>query len=118
MAQIITLPLTIKFTRAFEELPLYSEKTKSGECFFAGLVDGALEVTFDASGDWHISDIHIQVENYRRGAANEARTVRIDADENPSLYWHLLDTLTDKYAATILAWCHEEAAEYGLRIAA
>jgi hypothetical protein len=118
MAQIITLPLTIKFTRAFEELPLYSEKTKSGECFFAGLVDGSLEISFDASGDWHVSDIHIKVENYRRGAANEARTVRIDADESPSLYWHLLDTLTDKYAATIAEWIAEEAAERDLQIAA
>lgn len=118
MAQIITLPRTITFTRQFEELPLYSEKTRSGEVFAAGLVDGSIDVSFDPSGDWHISDIHIKVENYRMGKDNLAKTVRIDADENPSLFWHLLDTLTDKYAATIEEWIAFEAAEYGLQIAA
>ncbi len=118
MAQVITLPRTITFTRQFEELPLYSERTKSGETFFAGLVDGSLEVSFDSTGDWHISDIRIRVQNYRMGDAALAKTVRIDADENPSLYWHLLDTLTDKYADTIREWIVLEAEEYGLRIAA
>ncbi len=118
MGQVITLPRTITFTREFEELPLYSERTRSGETFFAGLVDGSLEVSFDSTGDWHISDIHIKVENYRTGKANVAKTVRIDADENPSLYWHLLDTLADKYAATIEEWIAHEAEDHGVRIAA
>ncbi len=118
MGQVVTLPRTIKFTREFEELPIYSERTRSGETFFAGLVDGSVEVSFDHTGDWHISDIHIKVENYRMGDANVAKTVRIDGDENPSLYWHLLDTLTDKYAATIEEWMHQEAAERDLQIAA
>jgi len=118
MAQVITLPRTITFTREFEELPLYSERTRSGECFFAGLVDGSIEVSFDASGDWSISDIHLKVQNYKMGDAGRAKTVRIEADENPSLYWHLLDTLTDKYADTIQEWIAMEAEGCGLRIAA
>ncbi len=117
MAQIITLPRTITFTRQFEELPLYSERS-AGVLFCAGLVDGSMEVSFDSTGDWWISDIHINVENYYPGNANLAKTVRIDADGNPSLYWHLLDTLTDKYAATIEEWIAHEAEECGVRIAA
>ncbi len=118
MAQVITLPRTITFTRQFEELPLYSERTKSGETFFAGLVDGSLEVSFDSTGDWTISDIHIKVDNYRMGDAGVAKMVRVDADENSALYWLLLDILTDKYADTIREWIVMEAEEYGLRIAA
>jgi hypothetical protein len=118
MGQVLTIPRTITFTRQFEELPLYSEKTRSGETFFAGLVDGALEISFDSTGDWHVSDIHLRVQNHRTGDAAAAKVVRIDADENPSLYWHLLDTLTDKYTDTIQEWIAMEAEEYGLRIAA
>ena len=109
MAQIIPLPRTITFTREFEELPLYSERTRTGECFFAGLVDGSLEISFDSSGDWHISDIHLRAQNYKMGDGACAKTVRIDADENPSLYWHLLDTIADKYADTIQEWIAMEA---------
>jgi hypothetical protein len=118
MGQVVTLPRTITFTRDFEELPLYSERTRSGECFFAGLVDGSIEISFDASGDWHVTDIHLRVQNYRMGDAAVAKMVRIDADDSPSLFWHLLDTLTDKYADTIQEWITMEAEEYGLRIAA
>lgn len=108
MGQVVTLPRTISFARQFEELPLYSEKTASGELLCAGLVDGSLEVSFDSSGDWHISDIHLKVENYRSGEANVVRIVRIDGDKCPSLYWHILDVLTDKYAGTIQEWIREE----------
>lgn len=119
MAQIITLPRTISFTRQFEEMALFSEKSANGDLFYAGLVDGSVEISFDSTGDYWITDIHLKVDNGRRvkdGGA--AKVVRISADEQPSLYWHLLDTFTDKFHDTILEWCHAEAADRDLRIAA
>lgn len=104
MAQIITLPRTMSLTRQFEELSLFTEKTASGDLFCAGLLDGSVEISYDQEGDWHIADIHIEVENYKRGPANRSKTVRIDADNQPALYWLLLDVLTDTYANSIAEW--------------
>jgi hypothetical protein len=119
MAQIITLPRTISFRREFEELPLFSEKDANGDLFYAGLVDGSVEISFDSTGDWHVSDIKIRVDNLRRVKdGGVARVITVDADENPALYWLLLDVLTDKYADTIDEWVAFEAEEHGLRIAA
>jgi|ERR1017187_4365211 hypothetical protein len=118
MGQVVSFPRTISFTRQFEDLPLYSEKTRSGELFYAGLVDGILEISFDHTGDWFVSDIKVKVENGRFGRENVATFVQVDADENPSFYWHILDTLTDKYASTIEEWIAFEAEDHGLRIAA
>ena len=92
MAQVITLPRTITFTREFEELPLYSERTRSGETFFAGLVDGSLEVSFDSTGDWHISDIHIRVQNYQMG---DAALAKISASAGPALAAAATGVVTD-----------------------
>lgn len=111
MAQIITLPRTMSLVRQFEELSLFTEKTRSGDLFCAGLLDGTVEISFDWHGDWWVSDIHIEVENYRPGKDNLAKMVRIDADNQPALYWLLLDVLTDKYAATIEEWIAMELAE-------
>ncbi len=118
MGQVHTFPRTISFTRQFEELPLFVEKTEAGDVFCAGLVDGNLEISFDQDGEWTITDIHINVHDYKTGYANRAKTVRVDADENAALYWLLLDVLTDKYADTIREWIALEAEECGLRIAA
>lgn len=111
MAQIITLPRTMSLTRQFEELSLCTEKTASGDLFCAGLLDGTVEISFDSSGDWWVSDIHIEVENYKRGPANRSKTVRIDADNQPALYWLLLDVLTDTYASSIAEWIAFEMSE-------
>jgi hypothetical protein len=118
MGQVVSFPRTISFTRQFEELALYSEKTRSGDLFFAGLLDGSIEVTFDHTGAWDITDIHIKVDNGRWGMRAEVKVVQVDADENPALYWLLLDVLTDKYASTIDEWVQIEADDRGLRIAA
>jgi hypothetical protein len=111
MAQIITLPRTMSLTRQFEELALFTEKTASGDLFCAGLLDGTVEISFDADGDWWVSDIHIEVENYKRGPANRSKTVRIDADNNPALYWLLLGVLTDTYANSVAEWIAFEMPE-------
>lgn len=119
MAQIITLPRSISFTRQFEELPLYSEKAANGDLFYAGLVDGNVEISFDGSGDYWISDINLKVDNGRRVKdGGTTKLVNINGDENPSLFWHILDVFTDKYHEIILEWIYEEMAERGLRIAA
>jgi hypothetical protein len=110
--KLITFPRQNSFIREFEELPLYSEKAANGDVFFAGLVDGVVEISYASDGAWHISNITIKVDNGRRvrdGGVTKA--VHIDADENPSLYWHLLDVLTDKYATTISEWVAFEMAE-------
>ena len=118
MAQVVTFPRTISFTRTFEELPLFAEKTKAGEVFFAGLLDGTLEVSFEPSGEWTITDIHIKVENGRYGKQAEAKIVPVNGDDNPALYWLMLDVLTDKLGATIDEWVYWEAQERGIRLAA
>jgi hypothetical protein len=118
MGQVVSFPRTISFTRQFEELALFSEYTRSGDLFYAGLIDGIIEISFDHTGDWSISDIHIKAENGRWGMRAEAKVVRVDADENAALYLLLLDVLTDKYAGTIEEWVQIEAEDRGLRIAA
>lgn len=110
--QLITFPRQCSLTREFEELPLYSEKAANGDIFFAGLVDGIVEISYSPDGAWHVSDIKIKADNGRRVKdGGVTKLVTIDADEQPSLFWHLLDVLTDKYAATIDEWVNFELAE-------
>ena len=111
MAQIYVLPRTMTLTRQFEELALFTEKAPNGDIFFAGLIDGRLEVSYDLTGDWYISDIEISIENGRRCKdGGTSKMVNVNADENPSLYWLLLDRLTDVYASTISEWVSDELA--------
>jgi hypothetical protein len=119
MAQILAFPKTLFFAREFEELPLFSERALNGDLFFAGLIDGTIEISFNLSGNWWISDLHISVENARRGQDGiERKIIHLNADECPAFYWAALDVFTDKYAATIEEWMHEEAARSGVQIAA
>jgi len=113
MAKVLTFPRTNILVRQFEELPLYSEKAANGDIFFAGLVDGTVEISYSDPEDWWISCVMIKVENGRMGREAVGKLVEINADENPSLYWHLLDVFSDKYADTIgewIAWDMLEAA--------
>jgi hypothetical protein len=83
MAKIVTFPRTLVFTQPFEKMPLFTERTRNGDLFCAGLVDGVIEVSVTPGGDWWISDLHIAVENARRtddGATGEL--VRLDPDES------------------------------------
>jgi hypothetical protein len=115
MAQIVTFPRTLVFTQAFEKMPLFTERTRNGDLFCAGLVDGVIEVSITPGGDWWISDLHIAVENARRRDGAPGKLVRLDPDEAPNLYWLALDVLTDKFANTIQAWIDEASAEAGIR---
>jgi hypothetical protein len=114
MAQIVAFPRTLALTRAFEELPLFTQRAPNGDLFYAGLIDGSIQISFDPSGNWWISDLHIVVKNACRTEA-VAKTIRLDPDEHESLYWLVLDTFTDKYSATIEEWVREASAEAGLR---
>jgi hypothetical protein len=114
MAQIVAFPRTLAFTRAFEELPLFTDQATNGDVWFAGLIDGEIEISANPANDWWISGIHIVVENACR-AETGTKTIRLDPDEHGSLYWLVLDTFTNKYSATIEEWVREAAAEAGLR---
>jgi hypothetical protein len=119
MAQILAFPQTLVFTRVFEELPLFSERAGNGDLFFAGLIDGTIEISFNLSGDWWISDLHVSVKNARCADDGAHRKIiRLNGDEYPAFYWAALDVFTDKYADTITEWMHEEAARSGVQIAA
>jgi hypothetical protein len=116
MAQVVSFPRTLVFTRAFEQLPLFTERAGNGDLFCAGLIDGVIEVSVAPGGDWWISDLHIAVENARRSdSGSPGRLVRLNADESPTLYWLALDVLTDKFATTISAWIDEAITEADLR---
>jgi hypothetical protein len=105
MGQVVSLPRTRTLRRQFEELALFTEKTPNGDLFFAGLLDGEVEVSFDHTGQWHISDISIIVSDGRSVRnGGKLKRVNVNADAAPALYWLLLDRLTDVYAATIQDW--------------
>jgi hypothetical protein len=112
MAQIVFLPTVRTLQRQFEELALFTEKTANGDLFFAGLLDGEVEVSFDHTGDWTISDISIVASDGRSTKnGGKLKRVNINADDAPALYWLLLDRLTDVYATIIDEWVAFELAE-------
>jgi subtilase family serine protease len=114
MAKIVPFPRVLTFTRAFQELPLFTQRAPNGDLFYAGLIDGSIEISVTPAGDWWASDIHIAANNACRAEAR-TKTVRLDPDEHEGLYWLVLDVFTDKYSATIKEWVREEAAQAGLR---
>jgi hypothetical protein len=113
MAQIVAFPRTLVLTRAFQELPLFTQRAPNGDLFYAGLINGSIEISFTPAGEWWISDLRIAVANAGRGDA-PGKLIQLDPEESPSLYWLALDVFTDKYAATIEAWVREAVAESGL----
>jgi hypothetical protein len=113
MAQIVAFPRTIAFTRAFEQLPLFTAPARNRDLFFAGLIDGSVEISVDPLGNWWISDLHICVKNALRDEAG-VNTVRLDPDEHESLYWLVLDVFTDKFSNTVEEWVREATADAGL----
>lgn len=110
-SNILTFPSSHSFKRTFEELPLFSQKAANGEVFAAGLVDGEIEISYSPAGDWWVSDISITIDNFRMGAAAQAKTIPLCPEENQVLYSLILDVFTDKYAETIAEWVGEEIAE-------
>jgi hypothetical protein len=38
MAQIVAFPRTLVLTRAFQELPLFTQRAPNGDLFYAGLI--------------------------------------------------------------------------------
>jgi hypothetical protein len=113
MAKIVPFPRTLAFTRAFAELPLLTQSAPNGDLFYAGLIDGSIEISVTSAGEWWVSDIHIVVKNACRAEAH-AKTIRLDPDGHEGLYWLVLDVFTDKYSATIKEWVREASAEAGI----
>jgi hypothetical protein len=114
MTQIVAFPRPLAFTRAFEELPLFTDRAIDGDLWFTGLINGSIQISFDPSGNWWISDLHIVAKDACR-TESRTKTIRLDPDEHECLYWLVLDTFTDKYTATIEEWVREASAEAGLR---
>jgi hypothetical protein len=114
MAQIVAFPRPLAFTRAFEELPLFTQRAANGDLFYAGLIDGSIQISVGPSGDWWVSDLQIVVKDACRIEAS-AKTIRLDPDEHESLYWLVLDVFTDKFATTLKAWIDEARAAADLR---
>lgn len=107
---ILRFPCGGTFKRTFEELPLFSERAANGDWFKAGLVDGEVEIEYDHAGEWHISDIRLNIDNGRMGSAAKAKTIRLCAEENAALYSLILDVFCDRYADTIAEWIDQEQA--------
>jgi hypothetical protein len=56
------------------------------DLFYAGLINGSIEISFTPAGDW--SDLQIAVANAGRGDdAAPGKLIQLDPDESPSLYW-------------------------------
>jgi hypothetical protein len=113
MAQIVAFPRMIAFTRAFEELPLFTQRAPNGDLFYAALINGSIEISVAPNGAWWISELHIVTKD-AWGIEAKPKTVRLDPDEHETLYWLILDTFTDKYTATIEEWVREATVEAGL----
>lgn len=112
MAKVLTFPRNYSFERKFEELPLFSEKEPKGEWFFTALIDGTMEVSFDSTGEWWISSIRIEVENFKRTKdGGRSKLIELNGDDHPGFFWLILDVLADKYANTIADWVAFELAE-------
>lgn len=108
---VLTFPQTMSLTRDFEELPLYSQKSAIGDVLCAGLIDGTVEISFDLSGEWWVSDLAIKIDNFRMGSAAQGKTVPLCPEENPGLYNLILDVFSDKYADTIAEWVYDAMQE-------
>jgi hypothetical protein len=98
------------FSLPIEELPLFSYQHK-GETLCALLVDGWAEVEYDHSGDWHVTNLRIQCENYKFGTLNRATLANLDADRDERLYLLILDAFDKRYTAYIEQRIAEELAD-------
>lgn len=113
MAQAYDASSTITLIKPFEELALFWQFT-AGTPMFAGLLDGEFEITIDidvAGGDWHISDLWLQVENYRMGDQNKSARVNLDADRDEKFMLLVMDAIHHQYGSRIEDWVLDELAE-------
>lgn len=111
---VISLFGSLTFEHRFEECPLF----RNGE-WRTGLVDGTFEVTYDFhDNDWYISNILLDVDNGKLGAAARGKTVSLDCMDPTALYQPLLDAITDRYSTWIDEHIADELAERGYERAA
>ena len=97
MARIVTFPRTLVFEIVLDEMPIYRSAG-----WRSGMISGRFEVTYCRhERDWHISDIVIEADNARCGSQAQSRWVSLNGDNEPDLYTHLLDRITEDYADDI-----------------
>lgn len=105
------------FERKFEELPLFWNFQK-GTMWRAAYVDGTFEVSYDRTGAWTISDVHLVVDD-GTGAAGKTKVLRLDGEADEAFYLLVLEALTQRYAGSIEEWIVDDMADDGIdRIAA
>jgi hypothetical protein len=118
MERSSTTPSTFSFTKPFEQLPLFSTFV-NGERLSAALVDGTFEVTASTvDGTWWLSDIWLEVENFKMGTSNRSAQLNLNADTDERLYLSILDSLTEAYCDLIDEEIADELAMMGIRVAA
>jgi hypothetical protein len=103
--KLLPFPRQFNFDLILDEMPLY----RIG-CFRGGCISGVAEITYDRTG-WHVSDLHIAVDNGRIGANAESKSVHLDGQSEPLLYEHMLDRITEDYATNIEETISMELAE-------
>jgi hypothetical protein len=120
MARSATASSTFTIIKPIEELALFW-RFAEGTPMSAGLIDGEMEITIDMNidgGDWHVSDVWIDVENHRFGKENKSSRVNLDADRDERFMLLVLDAIEHQYYTRIEAWVQDELASARYEVAA
>ena len=117
MARATSIPTPFSFRHKFEELPIFHQFT-AGTVWRTGRIDGSFDVSFDASGDWVISDIWIETDNGRFGPEAKGLCINIDPDAHEGFYLLALDAIEAQYKSLIEELIGEELTERNIRVAA
>jgi hypothetical protein len=117
MARAATIPTPFSLRQEFTELPIFHQFT-AGTVWRTGRIDGSFEVSFDASGDWVISDIWIETDNGRIGPEAKGLCINIDPDTHEGFYLLAIDAIEAQYKSLIEELIGEELAERNIRVAA
>jgi hypothetical protein len=117
MPKADTVPTRFALSHKFEELAVFWH-FHNGTPFRTGLIDGEFEVSFDHTGDWHISDLWISADNGRIGPHAEGRIFPLNAKTDERFFGLVMDALAAQYTTRIEDWIADELAEQGFRRAA
>lgn len=98
------------FVVAIEQMPLFSWRFDD---LVALPVDGQAEIGYGADGHWSVTDLKLQVENYKFGIHNVAALHSLDADADRQLYWVILHAFMAHYGCYVEERISEELADAG-----
>lgn len=116
MSRVDTMPNSFAIRKPFEELPLVTLFTASGEPWTTGYVSGEFEITVSwIDGGWHFSDLWVSADNRKMGPDARGGLLNLDADVDERLFLTLLDALEAQYTTRIEEWIEDEFAEEGVR---